>query len=65
MSDKEKLELLEKLILGSIDWMESYRQTFSVRDGIGLPSGLTGSETETAMARRILKGEPVVIVERT
>jgi len=59
---RKKIKLLEEIHLGHIDWMESYRQTYSVPHGHGLPSGLTGTEAVACLTRRILKGERVVIV---
>lgn len=63
MTDREKLELINKIMFSRFDWMESYRQTFFVPPGIGLPSGITGSEVDMCLIRRILEDKSVIIVE--
>jgi len=64
MTDTEKLRLIEAISAGKYDWLASYRATFRVPHGHGCPSGLTGSETATALIRKVLRGEHIVLVGR-
>lgn len=64
MDDQQKIALIEKIQFSDIDWMDSYRQTFGFGDGVGLPSGLTGSEARDSLIRAVLKDKPIVIKER-
>jgi hypothetical protein len=59
MTDKEKLELIQKILEGNYNWMDAYRKTYKVKDGIGLPSGLTGSEVTVSLIQTVMRGERV------
>ena len=62
MNNKQKIGALEEIVFGKYDWMESYKKTFNIKDGIGLPSGMSGAEAITVFSRRVLQNKPVCII---
>lgn len=59
MSDKEKLELIRKIIYDDYNWIDVYRKTFNIPDGISLPSGANGFETSWLLIKQVLEDKPV------
>ena len=64
MDDAQKIELIKEIMFSRYDWMRTYRETFEVPDGIGLPSGITGFEVAILLIKRVVVNERVIIVKR-